>query len=57
LTWRRIIVVGLGAVGLGLLDLGWAKLFEVLSDLGSAQMLDSLLDWDWEEMLVQSWIF
>ena len=21
--------------------------------LGSAQMLDSLLDWDWEEMLVQ----
>ncbi len=52
-----VIVAGLGAVGWGLLALGWAKSLEVLSDLGSAQMLDSLLDWDWEEMLVQSWIF
>jgi hypothetical protein len=37
-------------MGWGLLNLGWAKLLEVLSDLGSAQMSDSLLDWDWEEM-------
>ncbi len=34
-------------MGWGLLDLGLANLLEVLSDMGSAQMLDSLLDWDW----------